>query len=112
MAAKPEVIEAQAKLASYRITGKHLLTGIESQKSYIAYLHFLKTPCWSCAEPCNYYEAVGEDYTPEVYRGDAEKCTCPHCGVAMAYVVPFFAGPAPWLWGNPKIYVKKTEETK
>jgi hypothetical protein len=119
MAAKPEVIEAEAKLAQYRIDraankGTMLLTNLESQRSYIAYLHFFKSPCWSCAEPVNYYEAVGEDYSPTNYRGDKEPYTCPHCGVEMHHVVPFFPGPAPWYWGNPKIFRKKEEkeETK
>ena len=108
MAAKPEIIEKAFKMAQAR--NKGLLTGIESQKGYIARLHLLQTPCWSCGVACSYYEAVGEDYNPDVYRGVDEPFHCPKCGVKMIYCVPIFAQPIPWYWGNPLVYSEKPEE--
>jgi transcription initiation factor IIE alpha subunit len=78
-----------------------LRSGIESQKAYIARLHSMSPMCWSCAKPVSYYEAVGEDYDLDIYRGDKEKFTCPHCKADMTYCVPFFAGTIPWYWDNP-----------
>jgi hypothetical protein len=105
MAAKPEIIEA-AKAGAERRT-KGLSTGLESQRDYIRELHLMTPPCWNCAAPVSYYEAVGEDYAEEKYRGADEPFHCPNCHTKMVYVVPFVAIPLPWFWGNPKIYRKE-----
>jgi hypothetical protein len=110
MAAKPEIIANATRMAQDYLDKPRLLTGIEKQRAYIAALHIIQSPCWSCAELVNYYEAVGEDYDPDNYRGAEEPFHCPHCKVRMVHVVPFIAMPHPWFWGNPKIYSKKEEE--
>jgi hypothetical protein len=107
MAAKPEVIEAQKKLAYDYMHHQATLTNLGRQEAYIAFLHQMTPPCWSCGKPTGYLDAVKEDYDPETYRGEEEQYSCPHCGVEMIYAVPFFAQPAPWFWGNPLIYGKK-----
>jgi hypothetical protein len=107
MPAKPEVIARAIELAKQFASSPNLMTGIEKQRGCVAQLHLMQMPCWLCAEPVSYYEAVGEDYSPENYRGADEPFHCPHCKTQMMHMVPFITVPHPWFWGNPKIYKEK-----
>lgn len=107
MPAKPEVVANESELAKQYHTTPNLMGGLEKQRGYVAAMHLMSPPCWSCGEGVTYYDAVGEDYDPKVYRGADEPYSCPHCKVRMIHVVPLMAMPLPWFWGNPKLYDKK-----
>jgi hypothetical protein len=110
MPASKEVMERVNKLLERAKHGEALTGSLERQHQYVAMLHSMTPPCWLCAKPVSYYEAVEDSYSLDDYRPD-RKFTCPHCGTAMVHVVPFIAGPTPWYWGNPKIHEKDDEPT-
>ncbi len=103
MPASPEVLAEATRLAKEKATnGNRFLTGLDSQRAYIAQLHFLAPPCPYCDKPVSFFEAVEPHYKLGGGETPAARHFCPHCKNELKEIVPFFAGSQPWFWAKGK----------
>jgi C4-type Zn-finger protein len=76
------------------VVPERLLTTIQNQEKLLHGVASEPAPCPICQQPVNTYEATNDQYTATGGNWEGNY-RCPHCGVRLEDVVPFFpSGPA------------------